>query len=432
MAEEVKIQFSPPDIGNAEKNAVLEALDSGWITTGPLTKEFECAISTWAGTKKTACLSSATAALECALRLLDIREGDEVITSAYTYTASASVIYHVGATPILVDTAQGSYEMDYDQLGERITSKTKAIIPVDIAGRMCDYDTLFAVLTEHAKHYSPRQGSLQQCFDRPIVLADAAHSFGATYRGKPAGSVADLTAFSFHAVKNLTTGEGGALTWRTDVGFDDDKVYQRLMELSLHGQDRDALSKERQRGWEYDILEPAWKCNMTDITAALGLAQLRRYPVLLEKRYHLVALYREELEKAGMLSSKTHVASSGSFDGMHVADRIELLDHFPSSDTASSCHLLLTRLNGKQQSFRNALIEKMDNRGIKCNVHYKPLPLLTAYRDRGFDIADFPHAYAQFENELSLPLHTKLSDEDVRFVVENLVEAYEMCERAGA
>ena len=376
MTEQKRISFSPPDITQAELDEVADALRSGWITTGPKTKEFEREIALFAQAERSATFASATAALECALRAFGIGPGDEVITSAYTYTASCSVICHVGATPVLCDVAPGSYEMDYDALPDLVTERTRAVIPVDIAGRMVDYDRLFAALDSASDRWKPAT-ELQSAFDRVIVLADAAHSFGATYQGRPSGSVADFTAFSFHAVKNLTTAEGGALAWRAGA-------------------------------WEYDIAFPGWKCNMTDIQAALGLAQLRRYPASLARRRAIVERYERNL---------------GECD-------VELLRHY-GEDFESSGHLMLVRLTGKSSAFRNALIERMANDGVATNVHYKPLPLLTAYRDLGFAIADFPNALAQFENEVTLPLHTLLSDEDVDYVAGSFKRALDGLEAEG-
>lgn len=400
MTEQRRISFSPPDITQAELDEVAEALKSGWITTGPKTKEFEREIARFAQAERCATFASATAALECALRALGIGPGDEVITSAYTYTASCSVICHVGATPVLCDVAPGSFEMDYDALPELVTERTRAVIPVDIAGRMVDYDRLFAALDSVRDRWTPAT-EMQRAFDRVVVIADAAHSLGATYKGNPSGSVADFTAFSFHAVKNLTTAEGGALVWRAGR-FDSDELYRQFMLQSLHGQTKDALAKNRGGAWEYDIAFPGWKCNMTDIQAALGLAQLRRYPASLARRRELVERYE---------------------DGLRVCD-VELLQHY-GKDFASSGHLMLVRMTGKSQTFRNALIERMAEDGVATNVHYKPLPLLTAYHDLGFDIADFPNALDQFENEVTLPLHTLLSDEDVDYVVSSFKRAYD-------
>ena len=406
MTEQKRISFSPPDITQAELDEVADALRSGWITTGPKTKEFEREIARFAQAERAAAFASATAALECALRAFGIGPGDEVITSAYTYTASCSVICHVGATPVLCDVAPGSYEMDYDALTDLVTERTRAVIPVDIAGRMVDYDRLFAALDSASDRWKPAT-ELQSAFDRVIGLADAAHSFGATYQGRPSGSVADFTAFSFHAVKNLTTAEGGALAWRAGA-FDSDELYRRFMLQSLHGQTKDALAKNRAGAWEYDIAFPGWKCNMTDIQAALGLAQLRRYPASLARRRAIVERYERNL---------------GECD-------VELLRHY-GEDFESSGHLMLVRLTGKSSAFRNALIERMADDGVATNVHYKPLPLLTAYRDLGFAIADFPNALAQFENEVTLPLHTLLSDEDVDYVAGSFKRALDGLEAEG-
>lgn len=390
-----QIPFSPPDITQAEIDEVIDALESGWITTGPKTKQLEREIAGFIGAPRVACLGSATAALECGLRLLGIGPGDEVITSAYTYTSSASAICHVGAIPVLCDVSRASFEMDYDRLGELVTERTRAVIPVDIAGRMVDYDALFAVLDEAAPLWKPRTGA-QEAFARVPVLADGAHSLGARRHGANSGQVADLTAFSFHAVKNLTTAEGGALTWRSGI-FDDDEAYRQLMRMSLHGQTKDALAKTNAAAWEYDIAFPGWKCNMTDVQAALGLAQLKRYPGLLARRRELVERYEAGLEGAGVTALK-------HYDGDADADGF-----------ASSGHLMLVRLDDRSRAFRDELIARMADAGVATNVHYKPLPLLTAYRDLGFDIADFPNALAQFENEITLPLHTLLTDEDVDY-----------------
>ncbi|MDR2106797.1 MAG: DegT/DnrJ/EryC1/StrS family aminotransferase [Coriobacteriales bacterium] len=400
----MRVEFSPPDITEAEVQAVASALRSGWITTGPRVDEFEQALASWCATPRVACFNSATAALECALHLLGIGPGDEVITSAYTYTASASVICHVGATPVLADTTPGSYQIDYDALAGLVTERTKAIIPVDIAGVMCDYDALFARLSAVAGRFAPAPGTLQEAFDRPVILADGAHSFGASYKGKPSGSVADFTAFSFHAVKNLTTAEGGALTWRAREGLDSEALYRQLRLLALHGQDKDALAKSRPGAWEYDIIAPLYKCNMTDIAAALGLAQLERYPGLLARRRVILERYTAGLASAG----------------------VEVLQHYTEMGTSSG-HLCLVRLTGRGEDFRNRLIEAMAARGVACNVHYKPLPLLTAYRRLGFAIEDFPHAFAQYHNEVTLPLHTKLSDDEVDYVIDSFCRSYQEC-----
>lgn len=401
MAEEQdtqrKIAFSPPDITEREIAEVAEALRSGWITTGPRTKLFErrlCAFTQAAGY---ACFNSATAAAETALRALGIGSGDEVIVTAYTYTASCSVICHVGATPVLVDTLPDSFEIDYEAVGEAVTDKTKAVIPVDIAGCMCDYDRLTAVLEGRKRFWHPAN-DLQRCFDRVIIVADGAHALGATYHGRPAGSVADFTSFSFHAVKNLTTAEGGGLAWR-EAGFDNDAFYRQLMLWSLHGQSKDALSKSKAGGWEYDVLFPGNKCNMTDVMAAIGLVQLDRYPGLLARRRELISRYERNLADAP----------------------VTLLAHY-TDERESSGHLMLVRVAGASLEQRNDIIERMAASGIATNVHYKPLPLLTAYKDLGFDIASFPHAYAQFQNEITLPLHTLLSDDDVDYICSAFID----------
>ena len=409
MTDKRRISFSPPDITQSEIDEVVDSLKSGWITTGPKTKRFERELEAFTTSDRVATFSSATAALECALRALGVGPGDEVITSAYTYTASCSVICHVGATPVLCDTARGSYEMDYDALPSLVTERTRAVIPVDVAGRMVDYDRLYAALDRARDLWRPAS-DLQSAFDRVVVLADAAHSLGAVRCGMPSGTAADFTAFSFHAVKNLTTAEGGALAWRAGA-FDSDALYDQLMLMSLHGQTKDALSKTRAGAWEYDIAFPGWKCNMTDVQAALGLAQLRRYPELLARRRVLVERYEHALESLGI--------------------ELDVLRHY-GEGFASSGHLMLVRLLGKSRAFRDGLIERMAEDGIATNVHYKPLPLLSAYRDLGFCIEDFPNALAQFENEITLPLHTLLSDDDVDRVAASLGRAYAALEAKGA
>ena len=405
------IPFSPPDITQAEIDEVIDSLRSGWITTGPKTKRLEAELAAFCGTPKVACLSSATAALECGLRLLGVGPGDEVITSAYTYTASASAICHVGARPVLVDVASGSFEMDYDVIPAHVTARTRAIIPVDIAGRLVDYDRLFAVLESLSGAWRPAN-EVQESFGRIPILADGAHSLGAVRKGKRAGQVADLTAFSFHAVKNLTTAEGGALTWRAGA-LDDEAAYRDLMLMSLHGQTKDALAKDRAGAWEYDIAFPGWKCNMTDMQAALGLAQLARYPELVARRHAIVARYEEGLQDAGVTSLR-HAEGDPASDGF-----------------ASSAHLMLVRLRGRTRAFRDELIERLAREGISSNVHYKPLPLLTAYRALGFSIDDYPNALAQFENEITLPLHTLLTDDDVETVVEGFCRCKRQMEDGG-
>ena len=402
------ISFSPPDITQAEIDEVVDALRSGWITTGPKTKQLERDLAKFVGTSKVACLGSATAALECALRLIGIGPGDEVITSAYTYTASASCICHVGARPVLCDVAPNSFEMDYDRLADLVTDKTRAVIPIDIGGRMVDYDRLADALDSVAALWTPAHPA-QERFNRVPIVADAAHSLGARWHGRNAGQAGDLTAFSFHAVKNLTTAEGGALTWRTGA-LEDEDAYQQVMLMSLHGQTKDAMAKDKAGGWEYDIAFPGWKCNMTDLQAGLGLAQLRRYPQLLERRRQLIERYEQGL--AGLdVSIMKHYEGDADSDGF-----------------ASSGHLMLVRLNGKSRAFRDRLIEYLAQAGVATNVHYKPLPMLSAYRAMGFDIADFPHAFAQFENEVTLPLHTLLTDDDVDYIVERFGNGYEEIE----
>lgn len=411
MTEQRRISFSPPDIDQDDVDAVVAALTSGWITTGPRTKQLEKELTEYTGAAGCATFASATAALESALRALGIGEGDEVITSAYTYTASCSCICHVGATPVLCDTAPNSYEMDYESLSKLINPKTRAIIPVDIAGRMVDYDALFAACVKAADEgrWRPAGNNEQahhaeEITGRVLVIADGAHSLGARYHGAPSGSVADMTAFSFHAVKNLTTAEGGALVWRRGL-FDDEVLYKTFMLLSLHGQTKDALAKDRAGAWEYDIAFPGYKCNMTDIQAALGLSQLKKYEGMLDRRHEIISMYEKGLAD---LPVESLVHASDTADG----------------DFRSSGHLMLVRLDGKDAPFRNALIEGLAERGVASNVHYKPLPLLTAYKDMGFDIGDFPNAYDQFTNEITLPLHTSLSDDDVAYIVDAFHDVY--------
>lgn len=389
------IPFSPPDITNEEVKLVTDALLSGWITTGPKTKLFEEKLSEYSGTNKTVALNSATAAMEMTLRLLGVGPGDEVITSAYTYTASASVIFHVGAKIVMVDTQKDSVEMDYEQLSSKITDKTKAIIPVDIAGIMIDYDKLYEVIESKRDLFKPNN-DLQKQIGRIAVIADAAHSVGAKYKGRPNGTVADFTCYSFHAVKNLTTAEGGSVTWNKNLGLNDDEIYQGFQLLSLHGQNKDALTKTKLGSWEYDIIYPAYKCNMTDIVAAVGLVQFDRYEGLLERRNEIVRMFNEGLDKFG----------------------VSYLDH-----SESSAHLYITRVPNITVEQRNRIIEMMAENGIACNVHYKPLPMMTAYKNLGFDIKDYPNAYDYYHNAITLPLHTKLSDEDVKYVIYNFEKA---------
>lgn len=394
----MKIPFSPPDITEAEANEVRDALLSGWITTGPRTKELERQIATFCQTKRAVCLNSATACLESILRILGIGPGDEVITSAYTYTASASVVCHVGAKLVLVDTQQEGYEMDYAQLADAITERTKAIIPVDLGGIPCDYQRIFEIVEAKRSLFHPAN-KLQEAIGRIAITADAAHAFGAEWQGKRIGSVADFTSFSFHAVKNFTTAEGGALTWRDISGIDNEDLYHQFQLLSLHGQSKDALAKTKLGAWEYDIVSTAYKFNMTDIMAAIGLVQMKRYPSLLERRHTLIERYNKAL---------------ATYD-------VQLLDHF-NEKHKSSGHLYLVRLLGKDSEFRNHVITEMARREIACNVHYKPLPMMTAYKALGFDIKNYPNAFNQFHNEITLPLHTKLTDEQVDFLLKNFID----------
>jgi len=389
------ISLSPPDITEEEINAVSDVLRSGWITTGPVTKRFETEISVFCGTDRTACLNSATAALEISLRLLGIGPGDEVITTAYTYTASASVIDHVGAKIVMVDTGKDSFQIDYDKVGEAITSKTKAVIPVDIAGVMCDYNRLKKVLESKKELFNP-ENDLQKAIGRVAIVADAAHSIGAERDGEKSGQAADFTCFSFHAIKNVTTAEGGALTWKTKPGISDDDIYKDIMLFSLHGQNKDALAKAKLGGWEFDIKCTGYKCNMTDIAAAIGSVQLKRYPELLKRRREISKMYDEGLKN---LPCKP-------------------IEHITET-SASSVHLYLVRMDGKDAKTRDEVFFKMAEQGIATLVHYKPLPMMTAYKNLGFDINDYPNAYKQYENEISLPIHTLLSNEDVEYVIEN-------------
>lgn len=387
------IPFSPPDITEAEIAEVVDTLKSGWITTGPKTKQFEKEIASFCHTERAVCLNSATACLEGVLHFLGIGAGDEVITSAYTYTASASIVCHVGAKLVLVDTAPGSCEMDYEQLAEKITEKTKAIIPVDLAGVVCDYEKIYEIVNEKKAMFRPAN-KVQEAMGRIAVIADASHAFGAMRKGKMCGEIADFTAFSFHAVKNLTTAEGGAVTWREIPNYSSEEIYRFFMLYSLHGQTKDALSKTKVGQWEYDILLPGYKCNMTDIMAAIGLAQLRRYPSMLERRKHIVSMYNKALENMP----------------------VRVLNHY-DDDHQSSGHLYLVYMLGKSAEERNRIIEKMAEKDIATNVHYKPLPLLTAYKNLGFKIEDYPNAYDLYKCEITLPLHTKLTDEQAERVI---------------
>ncbi len=393
----MEIPFSPPDITDVEINNVVEVLKSGWITTGPKTKELEKQISEYCHTNKTICLNSATAGMEMTLRILGIKEGDEIITSAYTYTASASVIHHVGAKIVLVDTGVGSYQMDYEKLEDSINERTKAIIAVDLAGVMCDYDKIFEIVNRKRNTFVANS-EIQKEIGRVTIIADGAHSFGASQKGNMSGSIADFTSFSFHAVKNLTTAEGGAVTWKTMQNIDDEYIYKKYKCLSLHGQTKDALDKTNLGSWEYDIIEPAYKCNMTDIMAAIGIGQLSRYEQLLNYRKKIINRYDTLLSDL---------------------QAVDVLVHY-THDNISSGHLYLIRLKGKDESARNEIITKLAEVGIATNVHYKPLPLLTAYKNLGFDICDYPNAYNMYKNEITLPLNTTINLDEVDYIIENL------------
>jgi len=414
----MKIPFSPPDMSEEEAKEVRDAILSGWITTGPRTKKLEAQISEYVGTVKAVCLSSATAAMEMMLHLLDVQPEDEVIVPAYTYTATASVTQHVGCRLVMVDSQKDNVEMDYEQLEQAITERTKVIMPVDIAGIVADYDRVYEIVERKKKLFRPAN-ALQKKIGRIVVGADCAHSFGAVRKGKMAGSIADFSAFSFHAVKNFTTAEGGALTWKLPFENDivpitidymptvpkkegetwNDMLYRISQLFSLHGQNKDALTKTKGGMWEYDIIGPWYKCNMTDIMASLGLVQLQRYPKMLERRQQIVARYNAAL------------------DGLNVA----VLNH-KDAEHCSSHHLYMVRLPGKSREEVNQVMEQMAERGIATNVHFKPLPMMTAYKALGFDIADYPNAYHLFENEITLPLYTRLTDEEVDYVINNFVD----------
>lgn len=392
----MRIEFSPPDISQLEIDEVVDTLKSGWITTGPKTKRLEQELSVFTNTDKTVCLNSATAAMELTLRLLGVGAGDEVITCAYTYTASASVIHHVGAKIVLVDCNKEDKFMDLDALENAITEKTKVIIPVDLAGKPCKYDKIFEIVERKKSLFKPNN-KLQEKIGRVIVMADAAHSLGAVYKGKPSGSIADFTCFSFHAVKNFTVAEGGSVTWNRNLGLNDDEIYREFQLLSLHGQSKDALSKTKLGSWEYDIVAPNYKCNLTDIASGIGLAQLKRYPSLLKRRFEIVERYNK------------------GFEGT----RIKPFIHF-EEDRKSCCHLYIVNIEGASEEDRNEIIVKMAERGIATNVHYKPLPMHTAYKNLGFDIKDYPNAYNNYKSQITLPLHTLLTDEQVDYIIENL------------
>ena len=398
MTNRRNIPFSPPDITEAEINLVAEVLRSGWITTGPRTKELEKKIATLCHTNRAVCLDSATSCMESILRLLGVGPGDEVITTAYTYTATASVVVHVGATLKIIDTQPDSLEMDYDKMEAAITERTKVVVPVDLGGIVCNYDRIFEAVERKRSLFVPAN-DIQRAIGRVAVMCDAAHALGAMRGGKMCGEIADFTSFSFHAVKNFTTAEGGALTWRDIPGIDNEYIYKQFMLLSLHGQSKDALAKTQLGSWEYDIVAPLYKCNMTDIMAAIGLVQYDRYPQLLQRRREIIAQYDRALKPLG----------------------IGTMEHY-GEDFASSGHLYIIRLKGHDADYRNRVINEMAERGIACNVHYKPLPLLSAYKNMGFDIKDYPNAYDMFHNALTLPLHTRLSDEDVQYVIDNLTD----------
>ena len=391
----MNISFSPPDMSDMEIQEVADTIKSGWITTGPKTKELERQIAKYVGVNRCVCLNSQTACGEMALRVLGIGAGDEVIVPAYTYSASASIVDHVGAKIVFVDVQEGCLEMDYDKMEAAITEKTKAIIPVDLGGVPCDYDKIFAIVEKKKALFQPKN-EIQKAIGRVAVCADTAHAFGASWHGKMCGSIADFSSFSFHAVKNFTTAEGGALTWRTISGIDDENIYHKLQLLSLHGQSKDALAKTKLGAWEYDIVGPWFKCNMTDIMAGIGLAQMKRYPGMLARRKEIIARYDAAFKPLG----------------------IDVLDHY-NDNHQSSGHLYITRIPGAGLEERQEIIVKMAEAGIATNVHYKPLPMMTAYKNLGFDIKDYPNAYKRFVNEITLPLHTCLTDEEVEYIIEN-------------
>lgn len=397
----MNIPFSPPDISEDEIAEVVDTLRSGWITTGPKTKLFEQEIAKRCNTKKAVCLSSQTACAEMTLRILGVGPGDEVIVPTYTYTASASVIYHVGATPVMIDCKKDSYEMDYDKVEEAITPKTKVIIPVDLAGVVCDYDRIFEIVEKKRSIFKPSENPVQLALGRIIVMADAAHAFGAQWHGKMCGSIADFTNFSFHAVKNMTTAEGGAATWREIPGVDSNDLYKQYMLMTLHGQTKDAFTKDKGTSWEYDVVNTQYKCNMPDVLAAIGLAQLRRYDKMLNRRHELITRYNE------------------AFKGLNI----QVLNH-RDKDHRSSGHLYFVRFLGKDAEFRNRFYDEMKKRGVNCNVHFKPLPMMNAYKQKGFDIVDYPYAYNMHKNQLTLPMNSVISDEEAQYVIDTFIEVY--------
>ena len=397
----MNIPFSPPDITEDEIAEVVDTLRTGWITTGPKTKKFEQEIAALSGTMKAVCLSSQTACAEMTLRILGIGPGDEVIVPSYTYTASCSVIYHVGATPVMIDCKPNSYEMDYDKVEAAITPKTKVIIPVDLAGVVCDYDRIFEIVEKKRSIFRPSDNPVQLALGRVIVMSDAAHAFGAQRHGKMCGEIADFTNFSFHAVKNMTTAEGGAATWREIPGVDSNELYKKYMLMTLHGQTKDAFAKDKGTSWEYDVVNTQYKCNMPDVLAAIGLAQLRRYDQMLARRHELIERYNR------------------AFEGLDI----QVLDH--KSDThRSSGHLYFVRFLGKDAAFRNAFYDRMKEQGVNCNVHFKPLPMMTAYKQKGFDIVDFPYAYNMHKNQLTLPMNSVITDEEAQYVIDTFIKTY--------
>ena len=397
----MNIPFSPPDIGEEEIAEVVDTLRSGWITTGPKTKKFEQEIAKLSGTLKAVCLSSQTACAEMTLRILGVGPGDEVIVPSYTYTASASVIYHVGATPVMIDCKPDSYEMDYDKVEAAINHKTKVIIPVDLAGVVCDYDRIFDIVERKRSIFRPSDNPVQLALGRVIVMSDAAHAFGASRKGKNCGGIADFTNFSFHAVKNMTTAEGGAATWREIPGVDSNDLYRRYMLMTLHGQTKDAFAKDKGTSWEYDVVNTQYKCNMPDVLAAIGLAQLRRYDKMLDRRHELIERYDR------------------AFSGLNV----QVLDHH-GPDHRSSGHLYFVRFLGRDAEFRNRFYDRMKEQGVNCNVHFKPLPMMTAYKQRGFDIIDYPYAYNMHKNQLTLPMNSVMTDEEAQYVIDTFIKTY--------
>lgn len=419
MKMKMSVPFSPPDITEEEINAVGDVLRSGWLTTGPKTKLLENEIAAYCNTTKAVCLNSATACTELALRLFDIGEGDEVIVPAYTYTASASVVYHVGAKLVLIDTAPNSYHLNYDALEAAITERTKAIIPVDIAGVMADYDRIQQIV-EAKRGLFKASGQYQEALGRILILSDSAHGFGASRNGKMSGEMADFTSFSFHAVKNFTTGEGGALVWKDLPGIDNEEIYKKLMLFSLHGQSKDALAKTQLGAWEYDIIAPYYKCNMTDIVAAIGLGQMKRYPDLLKRRKQIIEAYTSGLGSEAVEVIQHYSSQNGTSSILCNSADNNIDDKFESSG-----HLYLLRINGKDILYRNQLIIKMAEQGVSTNVHYKPLPMHTAYKNLGFNIDDFPNAYNMFKNEVTLPLNTCLTDDQVQYVI----DVFKKCNR---